>query len=114
MHELSLSLNILDLVDRSAGVGNAEKVYEVNIEVGGLSGVDAGILDEALRMVSAKTAFSKVRWKIIHRQAVGICKNCEERFPMSYLWEACPLCGGRSSKIAEGGDLEVVSIVVSD
>jgi Zn finger protein HypA/HybF involved in hydrogenase expression len=61
MHELSLSLNILDLVDKSAGEGNAGKVHEVNIEVGGLSGVDGGILEEALRMVSSKTTLFTVR-----------------------------------------------------
>jgi hydrogenase nickel incorporation protein HypA/HybF len=113
MHELSLSLNILDLVDKSAGEGNAGKVHEVNIEVGGLSGVDGGILEEALRMVSSKTTFSKVRWTLIYRQAFGSCEKCSERFPMSYLWDACPSCGQRAAKITEGGDLEVVSIILS-
>jgi hydrogenase nickel insertion protein HypA len=114
MHELSLSLNILDLVERSAGEGNSGKVHVVNIEVGGLSGVDAGTLEEALRMVSSKTAFSKVNWALIHRQAFGFCEKCNEKFPMSYLWDACPSCGQRASKISEGGDLEVVSIILSD
>lgn len=114
MHELSLSLSILDLVERSAGEGNAGKVQEVNIEVGGLSGVDAAILEEALRMVSSKTAFAKVRWTLIRRQAFGSCEKCSRKFPMSYLWDVCPSCGRRADKITEGGDLEVVSILLSD
>jgi hydrogenase nickel incorporation protein HypA/HybF len=114
MHELSLSLSIIDLVDKSIGNANAGKVHEVNIEVGELSGVDAGILEEALRMVSSKTAFAKVRWRLTRRQAVGFCEECRENFPMVYLWDGCPACGRRPSKIVEGADLDVVSILVSD
>jgi hydrogenase nickel incorporation protein HypA/HybF len=114
MHELSLSLNILDLVERSLDRQKGQKVHEVRIEVGMLSGVDAGILGEALRMISSKTEFSNVVWRLEPKNAFGFCHDCGKKFPMTYLWDLCPGCGRGAEKITEGDDLEVVSIIVSE
>jgi hydrogenase nickel incorporation protein HypA/HybF len=114
MHELSLSLNILDLVERSVDRKQVKAVHEVLIEVGTLSGVDTGILEQALGMVAAKTSFSGVRWVLQERKAFGFCGSCVTNFPMAYLWDPCPACGRRAVKIAEGDDLEVISIIVSE
>jgi hydrogenase nickel incorporation protein HypA/HybF len=114
MHELSLSLNILDLVDRSVDRQKVKTVHEVHIEVGTLSGVEPGILEEALLMVAAKTAFSTAKWILQPKQAFGFCDHCGSKFQMAYLWDPCPDCGNRTAKIVEGDDLEVVSIIISE
>ncbi len=114
MHELSLSLNILDLVERSVGPGSGKQVHEVRISVGKLSGVEATILEEALRMVSAHTAFASTVWVMTQKPAAGLCSSCGMNFPMEYLWDVCPACGGRALKITEGDDLEVDSIIISE
>lgn len=112
MHELSLSLNILDLVERSVDKEKFRQVCEVRIEVGMLSGVDAGNLEEMLKMVAATTDYSKVRWVMTQKGASGFCENCCLQFPMTYLWDVCPRCGRRAGKITEGDDVEVSSIIV--
>ena len=114
MHELSLSLDIIDLVARSVEEQGGGKVDEVRIEVGILSGADTGVLEEALKIVSSKTAFSGVRWILQPKEAMGRCDACQSDFPMKYLWDVCPGCGRSASKITEGNDLQVSSILVSD
>lgn len=112
MHELSLSLNILDLVERSVDKGKVRQVCEVRIEVGLLSGVDAGNLEEMLKMVAATTEYADVRWVMTQKDASGFCEKCGLPFPMTYLWDVCPRCGQRAGKITEGDDVEVASIIV--
>jgi hydrogenase nickel incorporation protein HypA/HybF len=114
MHELSLSLNILDLVGRSVDQRKVKNVHEVRISVGQLSGVDASILEEALKMVSSKTDFAATVWVLTQKKAFGICSGCKIKFPMAYLWDPCPDCRSRAEKITEGDDLEVESIIISE
>jgi hydrogenase nickel incorporation protein HypA/HybF len=112
MHEFSIAMNIVDIVNDYAGKEKASVVREIEIEVGELSGIVMEALEFAIASAVKDTALEKAR--IVMRVIPGKarCIQCFHEYPTDDLFKRCPLCRSCAPDIIGGKELRVKSIMV--
>ena len=111
MHELSLAWEVIGLTEREAAAHGVNAISELEIEVGDLSGVDAGAFGSALELITPNTILEGSVIRINRTPGMGFCPECQTRFPVRHRMEACPGCGGYPSEIEGGREFRVVSML---
>ncbi len=112
MHEMSLALDILDIVERTAQTNGASAVKDIFIEVGALAGVMAPALEFNLDIAKRSTRARDADIHILEIEGRGSCPVCGGTFPMGFHIEPCPQCEGSYLKMVAGDDLRVREIEV--
>ena len=112
MHELSIAMSIVDLAEEYAAKEKAQRVLEMEIEVGELSGVVTEALDFAMEEAVAGTLCEKARWKIISIPGEVRCRACGHVFPSDSLFSDCPRCGQPGVDLVRGDEMRLRSILV--
>ena len=110
MHEFSIALNIVDIALKTAKDAGAEKVNEVEIDVGILSGVVTEALEFALESAVKNTLLEGARISINKIQASARCKKCHADFHPDNVTAQCPECNSVDFEIIHGRELRVKSI----
>lgn len=113
MHELSIALSIIDLVEAEARRNGSSRVQEVELEIGTLAGVEIQTLEFALDSAVRGTLLEDAKIVRIYIEGTGFCNDCNSSFPVSSLFSPCPDCGSYCVKIIKGKELRVKSIVIS-
>ena len=112
MHELSIALNILDIVHEECTKADSSKVAEVVIRVGTLSGVDTRALSTCLQVASRETLMQDARIRIDRQQGRGFCAGCQQEFDMEDILTPCPGCFQPAAELREGKEMKIDSILV--
>jgi hydrogenase nickel incorporation protein HypA/HybF len=103
MHELSITRNIVAIVDEAA---KGRRVNRVTIEVGKLSGVMADAIAFCFGIVAEGTALAGASLDIRQPEGRGWCLECDAEFAADSLFAACP-CGSRRVQCIAGEELTV-------
>lgn len=111
MHELSLALEVLGLVTNEAAKNRVKVIYEIQIEIGKISGVESDVFQTALEITARNSILDKAKIIIIKSPGKGRCMNCREEFEMEDLLALCPICQHRPSEITGGKELKVLSMM---
>lgn len=112
MHELTITLNILNIVEENARNLKAKIVHEIEMDVGELSGVDIDALQFAMQCTS-KSELSESASLVINRiPGKARCKICNHEFDISDLYAFCPKCNCVDITIFQGKELKVKSIKI--
>ncbi len=114
MHELSLAVEILELVDRAAKDSAFLKVHALRLEVGQLSGVETAALRFALESLAPGSRIEGARIVIEEPKGMAWCAPCGKTVPLSIRGEPCPRCGGHDLQITGGQGFRVIDLEVSD
>lgn len=112
MHEMSIAMNILDIVERTAQENSAEAVKDIFIEVGALAGVMIPALEFNLDIAKRNTRAWEAGIHIQQIEGLGRCPACGETFPMGFYIEPCPRCEGSYLSMVAGDELRVREIEV--
>jgi len=118
MHELSIALSILDLVEeeaeqRGSEWGQASRVVAVHLKLGPLAGVVKEALVSAYEIAREGTPLARTELVIQEVPIIAYCPACSaERALASALDLCCPACGGPTSRIVSGRELEVVALEI--
>ncbi|MFN8265443.1 MAG: hydrogenase maturation nickel metallochaperone HypA [Chitinophagaceae bacterium] len=113
MHELSIVMSIVDIATQQARKAEAERVDEIELDIGELSGVEMNAFDFAWEQ-GIKDSLLKDAERIVNRvNGVGMCMDCGIDFHMQNLYDSCPVCDGHFIEIKKGKELKVKSLVVS-
>lgn len=112
MHELSVAMNIIEIVEQNAKKVNAERVNEIEMEIGTLSGVIPEILEFSLDIAANNTILENATRKITIIQAKARCIACSNEFPINDIFSTCPACNSFKFEIIQGKELRVKSINV--
>ncbi len=112
MHELSIALNIIDIVNDTFAKAKAERVNDIELEIGKFSGIELNALEFALQTSMTDIHLKNAKVEIITLDGKGICKNCKNEFIMKTLYDECPVCKSFDVDIIEGQELKVKSINV--
>lgn len=112
MHELSIALNILDVVseevDRHGG-----RVTAIHLKLGPLSGVVCRALTAAFDLAREGTPHARSELIVEEVPVVLFCAVCHgERIPLSAQEFACPDCGTPSWDVVRGRELEVAALEI--
>ncbi len=112
MHELSLAMNILDIVEKTAQTNGAAAVKDIFIEVGALAGVMIPALEFNLDIAKYNTRAREAGIHIRQIEGRGRCPTCGGTFPMEFHIEPCPRCEDRYLRMVTGDELRVLEIEV--
>lgn len=113
MHELSIVMSIIQIAEKESAKNNAVRVDEIELEIGGLSGIEMQAFDFAWQQAVRSTLLEKAKRTINHIDGEGKCMDCEAVFPMQQLYEPCPVCGDHFVTIQKGKELRVKSLVIN-
>ena len=80
MHELSLAMEVIELVQHEADKNGVSIIEEILIEVGDLCGVEADIFQSALEIVIKDTLLENASVRIIRTPGKGKCSACNLEF----------------------------------
>ena len=112
MHEFSIAVNIVDIASKTAKDANTEKINEIEIDVGVLSGVIVEALEFALESAVKDTLLENTKITINEIKAKVKCNECSSEFKPDNYIEQCPECGSFNYEIIRGRELRVKSINV--
>lgn len=112
MHELSITLNILDIVEENARNLNARIVHEIEMDIGELSGIDIDALQFAMQCTNKSEMLKHVKLAINRISAKARCKTCNHEFEISDYYVVCSKCNSFDIDIIQGKELKVKSIKV--
>jgi hydrogenase nickel incorporation protein HypA/HybF len=112
MHELSIALSILELVEEEAR--NREgRIVAVHLRLGTLSGVvrDALLSSYDMARDGSPQASAELRIKDVPIRVR--CPRCEREGPPVSNWElVCPQCGAPTPDVVAGRELEIVALEI--
>jgi len=111
MHEMSITLGIIDICERHAG---GHRVLSLDVEIGELSGVVPEAVEFCFEACSQGTSLEGSRLNIIKIPANGYCKDCGSDTQMSSLFDACKHCGGYRVVLITGEEMRVREIEVDE
>jgi len=111
MHEFSLGLEVIELVQREVINNRVTSIQEIIIEVGDLSGVDADAFETALGLLAKDTLLDKSVITLIRTPGKGKCVGCKLEFVMTNRIDTCPTCRCFPSEISGGEEFKVLSIL---
>lgn len=114
MHEVSLALSLLNIVEEKCREGGYHSVESVKVRVGRASGILPEAFSFAFEAVKKDTIAQDAKFIIDIVPLGGFCNACQSRFATeeAYLLE-CPLCSSSSFQIDQGLELEVVEMEVN-
>lgn len=112
MHELSVALSIIEIVEKEAKRENADKVVKLELDIGLLAGIEFDSLDFSLNMAKNGTIMENAEIVVNKIEAKAVCANCKETFIVKNHFEECPSCCEYQNEIIEGKDLKVKSLVI--
>ena len=112
MHELSIALSILDLVEEEAArLGG--RVAAVHLRLGPLSGVAREALVSAFELAREASPLPAAELVIEEVALVAYCPACAaERTLASPQLLCCPACGTPTPQVIRGRELEVVALEI--
>ncbi len=114
MHEMSLAMNIVDIVAANAQSAGARSVNQVEVEVGSLAGVLIEALEFCFEAAARRTPVEGAALTIIETAGRGRCLSCGTEFSVTSLLSPCLQCGSYQVKIFQGKDLRVLSITIDE
>jgi hydrogenase nickel incorporation protein HypA/HybF len=114
MHELSIALNILDIVENTVKEKNIRSVKALTLEIGDLSGVESEALTLAMQTACQGTILEHAKTEIIHIEAQASCRQCRHTFPCRDFIDICPECGSAMFDIVQGKELRIKNIVAEE
>lgn len=113
MHELSIAMEILDIVEKEAEKHGAQAVRQVNLRVGDLSGVETDSLAFSFDAVKGEKQLTRDSTLAIERLPVRIrCSPCGGEFNGSGHMVLCPQCDGFDTELLQGEELEIADIEI--
>jgi hydrogenase nickel incorporation protein HypA/HybF len=113
MHELSIALNLLDLVAAEAKKHGNTRVLEIHLKLGLLSGVVKDSLLSAYEMAREGTQFKEAKLVIEEVPVLVHCPTCRTtRTVVSVQMLCCAECGTPCPNVVSGRELEVVALEI--
>lgn len=112
MHELAITEGILNIAVKEAEKHNVNKVINIKLKIGELSGVVPDLIQEYFNIVSKGTAAEGA--KIIIERIPGRikCLDCGTESLIERMRIKCPVCAGYNVKITAGREYYVDSMEV--
>ena len=108
MHELSIAMSILDVVEEESARQGDARVLAVHLKLGPLCGVVKEALLASFEMAREGTTLDECNL-IIEEIPIAIdCKNCgTTRSVVSIQEMRCSICGAPADEVVHGRELEV-------
>lgn len=112
MHELSLSLNTVELVVAHARKHRAERVTLVRLAIGQLSCIEPQALQTGFELACRGTLAEGAQLTIESIPARAWCQVCQQQVLLELPLRCCPNCLGYQLNLETGEELMIKEIEV--
>jgi len=113
MHELSIAMSILELVEEEAQRRGDVRVAAVHLKLGPMSGVVKEALASAFELARESTDFSDCQLVIEPVPIVALCPACGMEQTIESMQNLrCPICETPTPQIITGRELEVAAMEI--
>ncbi len=114
MHEMSIAQSILDLVKEEAAKAQLERVEEVRLRIGEMSGVVPDSLSFCWSLMADHQDAGSARGAALTFDLIPVkarCGDCGKTFKVDNYVFFCPGCGSGNTVVLEGREMTIASIV---
>ncbi|WP_291994376.1 hydrogenase maturation nickel metallochaperone HypA [Candidatus Accumulibacter sp. ACC003] len=112
MHEMSLAMGILQIVEDAARAQSFRRVRSVFVEIGELSAVEPAAIRFCFDAVIAGTLAEGAVLNVVEVAGEGLCFNCHQTVPLAARYDPCPACGGYPVQATGGTEMRVKELEV--
>lgn len=113
MHELSVVQNILEIAGSEMKKAKANKVDQIDLDIGVLSGIEIDAFLFAWDTCLSDTILATTKRNINRIPAKAKCTSCSHIFETEDYFAQCPDCAEYLTTIIQGKELKVRSLSVS-
>ncbi|MCX2720361.1 hydrogenase maturation nickel metallochaperone HypA [Lentiprolixibacter aurantiacus] len=110
MHEMSIAMSIVKIAEEEARKANVRHFSAIDLEIGTLAGIEFDALDFVWEAAVQQTVLEKAEKRIIKIPGRARCADCNEEYPVSFIYDNCPSCGSYLKSILQGKELRVKSL----
>lgn len=114
MHELSIVLNIVDIIEQEALKAGADSVSVIELDIGKLSTIEPATFEFAWKHGIRDSVLDGVDLILNYIPGKGSCRECNTIFEMETLFDPCPDCGNYLSEIIEGQQMSIKTIQIEE
>lgn len=105
MHEYSVVQALLEQVETIAEANRAERVTQVVVKIGVMSGVEPHLLEIAFNTFKAETVCDRAEF-VMQIQPLAIrCRACGAEAELESVQYRCPYCGSLEVEVADGEEM---------
>lgn len=112
MHELSLCLSLVDILETSSRKHDFRKVNAVWVELGKHGGTDPDALRFGFEVATENTLAEGAQLHIIEVPVRAWCFDCEKTVELTEAYGACPVCFGVNLRMETGQELKIKDLEV--
>ncbi|WP_374681690.1 hydrogenase maturation nickel metallochaperone HypA [Accumulibacter sp.] len=112
MHEMSLAMGVLQLVEDAAREQHFQRVKTVFLEIGELAAVEPEAMRFCFDAVMSGTLADGALLKVIEVAGEGLCFNCNQTVRLAARYDPCPACGGFPVQATGGTEMRVKELEV--
>jgi hydrogenase nickel incorporation protein HypA/HybF len=113
MHELSIATSIVKTVEKEVQDNGGEKVLEIHLEIGKLSGVEIQSLLFVWKLTANGTVLQDSKVIINEPEGKARCSECETEFKLEKIYDSCPKCNGPFKNIISGKELKIKKLIIN-
>lgn len=114
MHEMSITVNIIEIVKNEMEKNGATRLDTLRVKVGQMTAVEPDSLRFCFEACIQGTPLEGALLEIEEVPLTGKCNRCHSHFKMdNYFLTPCPDCGGKATEIVSGQELDIVSMEVN-
>lgn len=110
MHELSVCQSMLRQVDTIALRHHAQRVTQITLHIGLLSGVEPQLLLQAFPIASAGSVAQDARLVIETLPIRVHCQHCHQDSEATLNRLTCRHCGGQQTQLISGNELLLANV----
>ncbi len=115
MHELSIAMSILDVVEEEMQTRGEAHVEAIHIRLGPLSGVVKESLLSAYELAREATPFATARLVFEDVPVIVFCATCHAERPVQSIQHfCCAECDTPASQIVRGRELELAALELEE
>ena len=113
MHELGIVVHVINQIEELAKKNNVQKVVELTLEVGEVSGVVKEYFVDAFNWAIKKTEYMKeCKLNYITIQGISYCEDCKKTYPTVEYGKECPYCHSPQTYLVTGKDVMIKNVKV--
>ncbi len=111
MHELGIALEIINIVREESSKRNLNRLQEIGIRLGSLSGVDPEALSFSFEAATLDTLLASAKLIIEQIPVRGKCRSCGKELQVDDFVFMCPHCDSVDIDITQGQELDLAYLV---
>lgn len=115
MHELSILVEVVRIVEEQAAKLNADSVKAIVLQVGELSSVVPMFMEEYFpNVVDGKPMFTDTELEIETIPGIARCKACQTTFNVVEYKGYCPVCNSFDKELLCGDEFFIKEILIPE